>query len=168
MSVDAIDRLVMNARLHFLGSAARVAEPVQKLVVLTCMDARVDVSALLGLRPGDAHVIRNAGGRATPDALRGIAVSQAAMATKEVLVIHHTECAIGRFTQAQLAQTIAAASGHPFGEDLGCFTDPIQAVLEDLERIRTYPNLTHRDKIRGFMYDLSANTLTEVSSLSHA
>ncbi len=162
MSVDAIDRLVMNSRLHFLGSAARVVEPVQKLVVLTCMDARVDVSALLGLRPGDAHVIRNAGGRATADALRGIAVSQAAMATREVMVIHHTECAIGRFTQAQLAERIAAASGHPFNEDLGCFTDPVQAIIDDVERIKAYPSLTHRDKVRGFMYDLSANTLTEV------
>ncbi len=166
MSVDAIDRLVMNARLHFLGSAARIVEPMQKLVVLTCMDARVDVSALLGLRPGDAHVIRNAGGRATADALRGIAVSQAAMATKEIMVIHHTECAIGRFTQAELAEKITTASGHTFSEDLGCFTDPMQAVLEDVERIRTYPNLAHRDKIRGFMYDLSANTLTEISSVS--
>ncbi len=159
--MDAIDRLVMNSRLHFLGSAARIVEPVQKLAVLTCMDARVDVSALLGLRPGDAHVVRNAGGRATADALRAIAVSQAVMATREVMVIHHTECAIGRFTQAELAERIAAASGHPFNEDMGCFTDAEAAVLEDVERLRAYPGLTHRDKIRGFMYDLAANTLAE-------
>jgi carbonic anhydrase len=166
--VDAIDRLLMNTRLHFLGSAARIVDPVQKLVVLTCMDARVDVSALLGLRPGDAHVIRNAGGRATGDALRAIAVSQAVMATHEVMVIHHTECAIGRFTQAQLAERITAATGHPFSDDLGCFTDPVAAILEDVERLRAYPGLTHRDKIRGFMYDLSANTVTEVGSLPRA
>jgi carbonic anhydrase len=164
INVHAIDRLVMNSRLHFLGSAARIAEPIQKLAVLTCMDARVDVCALLGLRPGDAHVIRNAGGRATAEALRAIAVSQAVMATREVMVIHHTECAIGRFTQAQLAERIASATGHPFNEDLGCFTNPVAAVLEDVDRLRAYPALTHRDKIRGFIYDLAANTLTETLS----
>jgi carbonic anhydrase len=162
--VDAIDRLVMNSRLHFLGSAARIIEPVQKVAVLTCMDARVDVTALLGLRPGDAHVIRNAGGRATPDAMRAIALSQAVMATREVMVIHHTECALGRFTQAQLAEQITAAAGHPFNEDLDCFTDPVAAIQEDVERLKAYPWLTRRDKIRGFMYDLSANTLTEFPS----
>src|SRR5579872_5530478 len=104
----------MNTRLHDLGSAARIAEPVQRLVVLTCMDARVDVSALLGLRPGDAHVIRNAGGRASRDALHAVAISQAAMHTLEVMVIHHTECALGRLSQAQLSEAITAASGHHF------------------------------------------------------
>ena len=71
--MDAIDRLLMNARLHYLGSAARITEPVQKLAVLTCMDARIDVSGLLGLRPGYTRVIRNAGGRATDDLRRSLA-----------------------------------------------------------------------------------------------
>lgn len=78
------------------------------------------------------------------------------------MVIHHTECAIGRFTQEQLAERITAATGHSFHEDLGCFTDPMAAVLEDVEHLRAHPSLAHRDKIRGFMYDLSANTLTEI------
>lgn len=152
----------MNSRLHFLGSAARIIEPVQKLAVLTCMDARVDVSALLGLRPGDAHVIRNAGGRATADALRALAISQAVMGTREVMVIHHTECALGRFNQAELAERITAATGHRFTEDLDCFADPIGAVVEDVERLRAHASLPHRDKIRGFMYDLSASALAEI------
>jgi carbonic anhydrase len=159
--VDAIDRVVMNARLHYLGSAARIKEPVQKLAVLTCMDARVDVNALLGLRPGDAHVIRNAGGRATGDARRALALSQAVMGTREVMVIHHTDCALGRFKQTELAERIAAATGHHFDEDLGTFEDPIQAIVEDVGHLRQDVYLAHRDKIRGFMYDLSANTLTE-------
>src|ERR1700680_3925536 len=98
----------MNTRLHYLGSAARIIEPVQHLAILTCMDARVDVSALLGLRPGDAHVIRNAGGRASADALRALAISQAVLHTREVMLIHHTECALGKFTQAQLSDQISA------------------------------------------------------------
>ena len=160
--MDAIDHAVFNSRLHFLGMAARRAEPAMRLVVLTCMDARIDVAALFGLRPGDAHVIRNAGGRATPDALRSLAISQAVLGTREVMVLHHTECALGRFTQMELAQRIAAASNHSFHEELGCFADPRQAVLEDVERVRSYQNLAHRDNVRGFMYDLAANTVSEI------
>lgn len=160
--MDAIDRVLMNSRLHYLGSAARITEPVQHLAVLTCMDARVDISALLGLRPGDAHVIRNAGGRASTDVLRALVVSQAVMHTREVMVVHHTECAMGRFTQTQLAERISAASGHPFNEEMDTFTDPIEAVIEDVERIRACPYLAARDKVRGFMYDLAASSLSEI------
>src|ERR1700730_1822346 len=108
----------MNSRLHYLGSATRIVEPMRHLAILTCMDARVDVSALLGLRPGDAHVIRNAGGRATTDARHALALSQAVMGTREVMVIHHTECAMGRFKQSELQERIAAATGHRFDEEL--------------------------------------------------
>jgi carbonic anhydrase len=160
--VDAIDRVVMNTRLHYLGSAARIVEPVQRLAVLTCMDARVDVSALLGLRPGDAHVIRNAGGRATSDARHALALSQAAAGTREIMVIHHTECLLGRFKQKELADKIAAATGHRFDEALDVFEDPVAAVVQDVERLRADLHLAHRDKIRGFIYDLAANTMTEV------
>jgi carbonic anhydrase len=166
--VDAIDRVLMNSRLHYLGSAARIIDPVQHLAILTCMDARVDVSAVLGLRPGDAHVIRNAGGRASTDALRALAISQAVMHTREVIVIHHTECALGRFSQAQLDEQISAASGHHFAEELGCFTDPIAAIAEDVERLRACPYLAARDKVRGFIYDLSSNLLTEVPTRDRA
>lgn len=152
----------MNARLHYLGSAARIIEPVQRLAVLTCMDARVDITAVLGLRPGDAHVIRNAGGRASTDAMHALAISQAVMHTREVMVIHHTECALGRFSQAQLDEMISSASSHRFTEQLDTFTDPIAAIGEDLERLWTCPFLPHRDKVRGFMYDLANNLMTEV------
>src|SRR2546430_5912202 len=162
LTVDAIDQVVMNSRLHYLGMDARVIEPRMKLAVLTCMDARIDAAALLGLRPGDAHVIRNAGGRASGDALRSLAISQAILGTREVMLLHHTDCALGRFTESDLAERITAATGHPFTEELGCFTDPIDAVLEDVDRLRGYTGLVHRDKVRGFMYDLAANALREV------
>ena len=158
--MDAIDRVVMNSRLHYLGSAARTRDPLQKLAVLTCMDARVDVSALLGLRPGDAHVIRNAGGRATDDVRRALAVSQV-LGTSEIMVIHHTDCAMGRFKQSELAERIAAGSGYRYDDKLGVFEDPMEAIIEDVQRLRVDIHLAHRDKIRGFIYDLSANTLTE-------
>lgn len=161
--MEVIDQVLMNTRLHYLGMAARTVQPVMKLAVLACMDARVDVAALLGLRPGDAHVIRNAGGRATTDAMHCLAISQAVLGTREVMVLHHTECAMGRFTQAELADRIRAATGQPFTADLGCFADPIQAVLEDVELLRAYSGLVHRDKIRGFMYDLDASKVFEVT-----
>src|SRR6476661_529830 len=151
----------MNTRLHYLGSAARIVEPVQRLAVLTCMDARVDVSALLGLRPGDAHVIRNAGGRATDDARDALALSQAVTGTREVMVIHHTECLLGRFKQKELADKISAATGHHFDEAFAVFDDAIAAVAQDVGLLRLDVHLAHRDKIRGFIYDLAANTMTE-------
>jgi carbonic anhydrase len=162
--VDAIDSVVMNSRLHYLGMAARTVEPVLKLAVLTCMDARVDVSGLLGLRPGDAHVIRNAGGHATDDALRSLAISQAVLGTREIMLIHHTECALGRMTQAQIAERITATTGQIVTEDLGTFSDPIESILQDIERLRSSSVLSHRDKIRGFLYDLFANSLKEIQS----
>ena len=162
--MDAIDRVVMNARLHYLGMAARIAQPALRLAVLTCMDARIDVAALLGLQAGDAHVIRNAGGRASADALHALAISQAVLGTREVMVVHHTECAMRRFTQSELAEKIAAATNHAFHEELGVFADDSEAVFEDVSRIRAYASLVHRDKVRGFLYDLSANALTEVAT----
>jgi carbonic anhydrase len=158
--VDAIDRVVMNARLHYIGSAARIQTPVQKIAVLACMDARIDVGALLGLRPGDAHVIRNAGGRATDDARRALAISQV-IGTVEIMVIHHTDCAMGRFKQSELAEKIASATGYRYDDKLGVFEDPIEAIVEDVQRLRLDIHLAQRKKIRGFMYDLEANTLTE-------
>jgi carbonic anhydrase len=160
--LDAIDRVVMNARLHHLGMAARITQPSLRLAILTCMDARVDPAALLGLHPGDAHVIRNAGGRATEDALHALAISQAVMGTREVMVIHHTECAMSRFSSAELAQRIVAATNHPFHESLGTFTDDVAAIVEDVGHLRAYASLVHRDKIRGFLYDLGAEALREV------
>lgn len=162
--MDAIDQVVMNSRLHYLGVAARIVNPRMKLAVLTCMDGRLDVSAVLGLRPGDAHVLRNAGGRATDDAMHALAISQAVLGTCEVMVLHHTECALGRFTQAELAQKIESASGHPFDGDLGCFSDPFDSVRQDVGRLRLYKNLAHNDKIRGFIYDLETNAITEVKT----
>jgi carbonic anhydrase len=84
------------------------------------------------------------------------------MKTREVMVIHHTECGVGRFSQAELADQISSASGHHFNEKLDTFSDPIAAIVEDVERIRACLYLPARDKVRGFMYDLAANTVTEV------
>lgn len=160
--MDAIDRALMNVRLFHLGMASRTAEPAMRLVVLTCMDARVDPAALLGLRPGDAHVIRNAGGRATADAIAAVAISQALLGTREVMVLHHTDCAMGRMGPEELAARIEAATGHPFDQRLDTFGAADAAVVEDVERLRASTALVHTDHIRGFIYDLARNAVDEV------
>ena len=160
--MDAIDRVVMNARLHHLGMAARRAEPSLKLAILTCMDARVDPAGLLGLHPGDAHIIRNAGGRATRDAAHALAISQALLGTREVMVMHHTDCAMGRLGASELAARITAATNHPFHDELETFTNDEAAIIEDVSHLRAYPSLVHRDTIRGFLYDLTNDTLREI------
>src|SRR5436309_6399481 len=152
----------MNSRLHYLGMAARTIQPVMRLAILTCMDARIDTAGLLGLRPGDAHVLRNAGGRATEDAIKALAISQAVLGTREVMVLHHTECAMGRMNEWEIAARIEAATGHPFHDKIDCFADPIEAIVEDVERLKSSTHLAHKDRIRGFMYDLAKNTLGEV------
>lgn len=162
--MDAIDQALMNTRLHYLGMAARTSEPLRRLAVLTCMDARIDVAGLLGLRLAEAHVIRNAGGRATTDALHALAISQVILRTREVMVLHHTECVLGRYRQSELAERIVAATHHPFTDDVGCFLDPSEAVIEDVERIRSCPHLVHRDRVRGFIYDLATNRVGEVAA----
>jgi len=161
--VDAIDQALMNTRLHHLGMAARNSEPLRRLAVLTCMDARIDVAALLGLRLGEAHVVRNAGGRATTDALHALAISQVILKTREVMVLHHTECVLGSYRQSELAERIIVATHHPFSDELGCFLDLSESVIEDLARIRSYPYLVHRDRVRGFIYDLASNKVSEVA-----
>lgn len=163
LEVDAIDRVVMNSRLHYLGMAARISQPALKLAILTCMDARVDPAALLGLQPGDAHVIRNAGGRATRDSAHALAISQAVLGTREVMVLHHTDCAMGRFSAGELASRIAAATNQPFNDELETFTDEVAAVSEDVSRLRGYAALVHRDRIRGFIYELASGSLKEVT-----
>ena len=160
--MDAIDQVLMNSRLHYLGMAARTIQPVMRLAILTCMDARIDTAGLLGLRPGDAHVLRNAGGRATDDAIAALAISQSVLGTREVMVLHHTECAMGRMKATEISARIEAATGHPFHEKLETFADPIEAVVEDVERLKRSTHLAHREKIRGFMYDLEKNAINEV------
>lgn len=136
--MSAIDRVVSNSRDVQLGTSHAPAQPRLQLAVLTCMDARLDVHRLLGLRPGDAHVVRNAGGVVTEDALRSLALSQANLGTREVMVVHHTECAAG-------------------------FEDDEQAVRDDVLKLRESAQLPHRDQVRGFLYDVRRERLDEVT-----
>ena len=135
--------------------------PRQRTVILTCMDARIDPAALFDLKPGEVHVLRNAGALATPDVLRSLAVSQALLGTDEVLVVGHTECGLLGQTEEEVADAVERASGHHPGVRMGSFHDLDNAVRESVQAIRDCEFLAHRDAVRGYVLDVRQGTLHE-------
>jgi carbonic anhydrase len=137
------------------------APPARRLSVVTCMDARIDPLRLLGLQPGDAHVIRNAGGLVTDDALRSLVISHWELGTQEVLVIAHTDCGMTRFTNDTLRRKLAA-----FGIDAALdflpFRDVDESIRDSLRRITESPLLPETYGARGFVYDVASGRLHEV------
>jgi carbonic anhydrase len=137
--------------------------PSRRVAVVTCMDARLDPARFLGLEEGDAHVIRNAGGCAR-EALRSLAVSQHLLGTNEVIVIRHTDCGMGKYSNDQIAEKVAHASGgNPSGIDFRPFTDLEEAVREDVEFLKASDLIAGDSAIRGFVYDVKTGSLSEVA-----
>jgi carbonic anhydrase len=138
------------------------APPRRKIAVIACMDARLDPARFLGLEEGDAHVIRNAGGRAA-DAIRSLVISQQLLGTREVAVIHHTDCGMLAFTEEQLHQKLHdELHVHPEIEFLP-FTDLEQSIREDMQTIKDSPLLLSDVPVRGYIYDVHTGQLHEVS-----
>ena len=167
-SVDAIDALLANAGRHaaqFAGSDLP-ARPVTGVAVVACMDARLDVYAVLGLKPGDAHIIRNAGGVVTDDAIRSLIISQRLLGTTEIMLIHHSQCGMQTFTDDEVKAEIEADTGlrPPFA--LEAFRDLDGEVRQSITRVRTSPYLPHRDTVRGFVYEVESGRLREIELLS--
>lgn len=133
-------------------------------MILTCMDARIDPAALFGLEPGDVHVLRNAGALAVPDVLRSIALSQAILGTREVLVLGHTGCGLHGRAESELAVAVKSASGADPGMVLGGFHDLDEAVAETVEALRHCAFIAHRDHIQGFVYELESGTIRPVGT----
>ena len=162
--MSSIDGLLAEARARAHKPAAEQGpQPRLRTAILTCMDARIDPVSLFGLGRGDAHVIRNAGARATPDVLRSLALSQAILGTREVLVLGHTGCGLFERTEADLAEAIRSKSGHRPGMEMGAFHDLDQAVFETVEELRRCPFLAYRDGIHGFVYELEAGSVRPVA-----
>src|SRR5207253_7874082 len=149
------------ARSFDKGSLA--LPPAKKLAVLACMDARLHVSKILGLEEGDAHVIRNAGGVVTDDAIRSLTISQRLLGTSEIVLIHHTDCGMLTFTDDEVKAQIAAETGirPPFA--LEAFSDLDDDVRQSIARIKASPFVPNTDSIRGFVYDVATGRLSEVS-----
>jgi carbonic anhydrase len=136
--------------------------PSRKVAVLACMDARLDVHKILGLQEGEAHVIRNAGGEVTDDAIRSLLISQRLLGTEEVVLIHHTGCGMLTFTDDEVKAKIQSETGIRPSFALEAFTDLDGDVRQSIARIKASPFIPKKDKIRGFVYDVKTGRLREV------
>jgi carbonic anhydrase len=162
--MSVTDQLIENNR-EYAGSfdeGTLPLPPALKLAVLACMDARLDVHKILGLKEGDAHVIRNAGGVATEDAIRSLVISQRLLGTEEVVLIHHTDCGMLTFGDDDVKAQIESDTGirPPFA--LEAFADLEKDVRQSIARIKTSPFIPRKESVRGFVYDVGSGALSEV------
>ena len=137
--------------------------PGLKLAVLACMDARLDPHRILGLQEGDAHVIRNAGGVVSDDAIRSLVISQRLLDTRAIMLIHHTDCGMLTFRDDAVKDSIEADTGLRPSFALEAFGDLKQDVRQSMARIQASPFIPYKDQVRGFVYDCATGGLNEVS-----
>jgi carbonic anhydrase len=137
--------------------------PAKKLAVVACMDARLDVYDILGLQEGDAHVIRNAGGVVTDDAIRSLAISQRLLGTEEIVLIHHTDCGMSAIDDDEFRRAIQAETGIRPAWAVEAFDDLDSEVRQSVARVRASPFLPRRDRVRGYVYDVETRRLREVT-----
>lgn len=138
--------------------------PGRKVAVLACMDARLDPARVLGLEEGDAHVIRNAGGVASDDAIRSLVISQRLLGTKDIVLIHHTDCGMLTFRDDAVKDQIYAETGLRPSFALEAFADEAEDVRQSIRRIKANPFIPHRSSVRGFVYDVQSGQLNEVNA----
>jgi carbonic anhydrase len=137
--------------------------PARKLAVLACMDARLDPAKVLGLEEGDAHVIRNAGGVVSDDALRSLAISQNLLGTEEIILIHHTDCGMLTFTDDEFAAKLEAETGKKPTWPVHAFDDLEQNVRDSIDKIRNSPFVPRTDSVKGYVYEVETGRLREVT-----
>lgn len=140
--------------------------PARKLAVLACMDARLTVEKVLGLETGDAHIIRNAGGIATEDAIRSLLISHYLLGTREFALIHHTDCGMLTFKDDELRARLRRETGTSAAtpERFHAFHDSEEDVREQIEKIRSHPWVPRTIPVRGFLYDVKTGRLKEVTA----
>ena len=167
--MDVIEELLENNRRYVrqFDKGALSSSPQKRVAVLTCMDARLDVHKILGLHEGDAHVIRNAGGIASEDALRSLVISQRLLGTDAVVVIHHTDCGMLTLPEDEMRREVEEETGQPLPFGLHAFSDLQQETISAIMRIREAPFLPHRDPVRGFIYNVETGLLREVDGGVH-
>ncbi len=139
-------------------------EPTRQLCVVACMDSRMDIFAMLGLGQGEAHVIRNAGGVVTDDVIRSLVVSQRLLNTREIILLHHTDCGLQKVTGDELKDEIEAETGVRPSWTLDAFKDPYQDVRQSIRRLQLSPFILHKDHIRGFVFEVDSGRLVEATA----
>jgi carbonic anhydrase len=165
MNTCITDKLLHNASQYASSftSPARPGAPALRVAVVACMDARLDPRGLLGLRDGDAHVIRNAGGVVTADVIRSLTISQRLLGTTEVILIHHTRCGMLSLTDDEFVARLREETGLTPDWAPGTFASLDQSVRDSAARIAASPFIMHKESIRGFVFDVDAGALTEIA-----
>jgi carbonic anhydrase len=163
--MSVTDELLANAATYAAGfdKGDLPMPPGKRVAVLACMDARLDPARLLGLEEGDAHVIRNAGGVATDDAIRSLAISQRLLGTEEVMLLHHTDCGMLTFEDDGFRRQIQDDTGIKPPWAAEAFPDVEEDVRQSLARITASPFLPHTDRVRGFVYEVESGRVREVA-----
>jgi carbonic anhydrase len=162
---DVIDDLVANNERFASSLPAQHLDvrPRRRLAIVTCMDSRLNVFAALGLRDGEAHVLRNAGGVITDDVIRSLAVSQRRLGTRAVMLIHHTDCGMQSLTDDGFRAELQAATGVAPAFAIESFNDLDADVRQSILRVRRSSFVPYRDVVRGFVYDVDQHRLREIS-----
>jgi carbonic anhydrase len=162
--MSTIDELLANNRAFATSTPAGDLDvrPSLRLAVVTCMDSRLNVFAALGLGDGEAHVLRNAGGVITDDVIRSLAISQRRLGTREVMLIHHTRCGMQTLTDDTFRAELQQATGVAPAFAIESFTDLDADVRQSILRVRRSPFLEHRERVRGFVYDVDGHLLREI------
>jgi carbonic anhydrase len=158
------DYLANNAEYAKTFSGPLPLPPSKHVAVVACMDARLDVYAILGLGAGEAHVIRNAGGVVTDDEIRSLAISQRLLGTSEIILIHHTDCGMLTFTDDEFKRSIQDETGIKPEWAAESFTDLDEDVRQSIARIKANPFVVHTDAVRGFVFDVATGALREVDA----
>ncbi|HVY55681.1 MAG TPA: carbonic anhydrase [Thermodesulfobacteriota bacterium] len=164
---DNIENII-NANADYarnFGDKAKLSmPPARRLAILTCMDARLDPAKFAGLSEGDAHIIRNAGGRASDDAIRSLIISSQILGTNEWLVIHHSDCGMETFTNEKFSSDLRSTFANTEGYYINWLTiaDKVESVKEDVKRLRSHPLVSGDIKISGYIYDVKSGKLIDV------
>jgi carbonic anhydrase len=162
--MSAIDDFVEHNK-EYAGSYVSGGLPVQparQVAIVACMDSRMKIFPMLGLNGGEAHVIRNAGGVITDDVVRSLAISQRLLGTREIMLIHHTDCGLQKTTEDEFKHAIEADTGIRPPWAVEAFTDAAADVRQSIARIKASPFIPHKDSVRGFVFDVSDGRLGEV------
>jgi len=162
--MSVTDELLANNQRYADGFTGPLPMPPAKgLAVVACMDARLNLYAMLGLEEGQAHVIRNAGGVITDDEIRSLAISQRLLGTREIILIHHTDCGMLTFTDDDFKAAIQAETGIKPAWSAEAFDDLDADVRQSIARIKASPFIPHKDSVRGFVFDVATGKLNEVA-----
>jgi carbonic anhydrase len=164
--VSATDDLIANnaAYAESFDAGGRPSSPAKRVAILACMDARLDPARVLGLEEGDAHVIRNAGGVVTHDAIRSLAISQHLLGTEEIVLIQHTDCGMQKFTDDELAERLERHAGEQPPFKAHTFEDLEESLRQSVRALEESPFLLKTGNVRGFVYDVESGRLDEVTA----